>query len=245
MNTPDVFLFRRRRWILSLWLLLTALGTAVLLTRFRIDNSVGVWFPKEDPALSVYEETLASFGAYEWTLLMLETEKDYKDAGLVEIDHGPRVASTPVKPMLATLKTTRRTDPGEDMRLILADDVNLIPTTAPSGMSVPAGEVYYPPVSFFAPEKRYGDSNIPLKIDIEDDAISGISRDLDLLQTGAVVAAVHLGPLDKGLGSDHLHECVFRDKMILSPVHLRRSWRPSRVGDREAQRRKLVAETGA
>jgi hypothetical protein len=54
-----------------------------------------------------------------------------------------------------------------NMRLIIADDVNIIPTTTPAGVIVPDGESYYPPISFFAPEKRYGDSSIPLKIDIE------------------------------------------------------------------------------
>ena len=43
----------------------------------------------------------------------------------------------------------------------------LRPQTTPPGVTVPAGEEFYPPVSFFAPEKRYGDSGIALKIDID------------------------------------------------------------------------------
>ena len=54
-----------------------------------------------------------------------------------------------------------------NMRLIIADDLNIVPTTAPAGVSVPAGEEYYPPLSLFAPEKRYGDSGIALKINID------------------------------------------------------------------------------
>ena len=54
-----------------------------------------------------------------------------------------------------------------NMRLIFTDDVNIMPTTTPAGVVLPAGEDFYPPVSFFAPEKRYGDSGIALKIDIE------------------------------------------------------------------------------
>ena len=55
-----------------------------------------------------------------------------------------------------------------NMRLIFTDDINITPTlTTPDGVIVPAGEQFYPPVSFFAPEKRYGDSGIALKIDID------------------------------------------------------------------------------
>ena len=54
-----------------------------------------------------------------------------------------------------------------NMRLIFTDDINITPTTAPDGVIVPSGEQFYPPVSFFAPEKRFGDSGIALKIDLE------------------------------------------------------------------------------
>ena len=54
-----------------------------------------------------------------------------------------------------------------NMRLIFTDDVNITPMTTPAGITLPAGEDFHPPVSFFAPEKRYGDSGIALKIDID------------------------------------------------------------------------------
>ena len=54
-----------------------------------------------------------------------------------------------------------------NMRLIFTDDVNITPMTTPPGITLPTGEDYHPPVSFFAPEKRYGDSGIALKIDID------------------------------------------------------------------------------
>ena len=54
-----------------------------------------------------------------------------------------------------------------NMRLIFTDDVNITPMTTPPGITLPAGEDFHPPVSFFAPEKRYGDSGIALKIDID------------------------------------------------------------------------------
>lgn len=63
-----------------------------------------------------------------------------------------------------------------NMRLIFTDDVNITPTTPPSGVVLSAGENFYPPVSFFAPEKRYGDSGIALKIDI-DGQLGSLAKD--------------------------------------------------------------------
>jgi hypothetical protein len=54
-----------------------------------------------------------------------------------------------------------------NMRLIFTDDINITPTTLPDGVILPTGEQFYPPVSFFAPEKRFGDSGIALKIDLD------------------------------------------------------------------------------
>jgi len=54
-----------------------------------------------------------------------------------------------------------------NMRLIFTDDINITPTTLPDGVTLPTGEQFYPPVSFFAPEKRFGDSGIALKIDLD------------------------------------------------------------------------------
>ncbi|MFK7910274.1 MAG: hypothetical protein AB8F34_06685 [Akkermansiaceae bacterium] len=54
-----------------------------------------------------------------------------------------------------------------NMRLIIADDLNITPAPTPDGMVLPAGEEFHPPLSLFAPEKRYGDSGIALKIDIQ------------------------------------------------------------------------------
>lgn len=54
-----------------------------------------------------------------------------------------------------------------NMRLIVADDTNIVETTAPADMVLPAGTKYYPPLSMFAPEKRYGDSSVPIPVQIE------------------------------------------------------------------------------
>ena len=41
---------------------------------------------------------------------------------------------------------------------------------------MPNGEPYYPPLSLFAPEKRYGDSGIALKINI-DGQLGSLAKD--------------------------------------------------------------------
>lgn len=63
-----------------------------------------------------------------------------------------------------------------NMRLIFTDDINITPTTAPDGVIMPAGEQFYPPVSFFSPEKRFGDSGIALKIDL-DGQLGSLAKD--------------------------------------------------------------------
>jgi len=78
MIRPFRFLNRHRRWILGGWLLLLLGGGGLLAARFRIDNSVGVWFPAGDPELERYETFLDEFGHWEWTLILLET-KDLND----------------------------------------------------------------------------------------------------------------------------------------------------------------------
>jgi len=69
---PSETLLRLRRRILAAWIALTVVAAVVLLQGFRIDNSVGVWFPKDDPAVAEYERYLEQFGESEWTLLMVE-----------------------------------------------------------------------------------------------------------------------------------------------------------------------------
>ena len=51
-----------------------------------------------------------------------------------------------------------------NLRTYIGDDFNITPMSPPSGYS-PAGD-YYPPVSLFAPEKRYGVDLDPYQIDV-------------------------------------------------------------------------------
>jgi len=68
---PDI-IFRHSRLILGVWLVLALAGGGLFLARFDLNNSVGVWFPKDDPALAEYERVLETFGPWEWSLLLLE-----------------------------------------------------------------------------------------------------------------------------------------------------------------------------
>ncbi len=65
-------LIRRRIPILACWLVVSLGAGDLFLRGVSIDNSVGVWFPQDDPALVDYEQSLREFGESEWTLLMVE-----------------------------------------------------------------------------------------------------------------------------------------------------------------------------
>ena len=43
-------------------------------------------------------------------------------------------------------------------RLYVADSLNEVPTSIPANSGIPAGTAHYPPLSIFAPEKRFGES---------------------------------------------------------------------------------------
>lgn len=61
-----------RRAVLGLWLAATVAASGICVWRFRIDNSVGVWFATDDPALADYRRFLENFGNREWALVGLE-----------------------------------------------------------------------------------------------------------------------------------------------------------------------------
>lgn len=43
-----------------------------------------------------------------------------------------------------------------NLRLYFGDNFNSVPVPQPTGSGLPAGELFYPPISLYAPEKRYG-----------------------------------------------------------------------------------------
>lgn len=70
---------RHPRFIAGVWFALLLVSVAALTlcltgTRPVIDNSVGVWFLKDDPNLEVYERNNTAFGSKEWSILLLETK---------------------------------------------------------------------------------------------------------------------------------------------------------------------------
>lgn len=50
-----------------------------------------------------------------------------------------------------------------DSRLYIAETINAVKTTPPANSGIPAGADFYPPVSLFAPEKRFGESLTTVK----------------------------------------------------------------------------------
>jgi predicted RND superfamily exporter protein len=66
-------LIRFRGVILGAWILVWLGGALALVLNFRIDNSVGVWWPEGDPTLAQYDWFQQEFGEWEWTLVLLET----------------------------------------------------------------------------------------------------------------------------------------------------------------------------
>jgi uncharacterized protein len=81
----------RLRWaLLALWLV-TVVGSAwVYVSQFRIDNSVGIWFLADDPALQTYREHNRTFGENDWTFVLVETESIYDPEFLHELAEAVR-----------------------------------------------------------------------------------------------------------------------------------------------------------
>jgi len=73
MARSDSRFIRSRYLVFAGTLLITLCGAFLILRDFAIDNSVGIWFAQDDPALVEYERYLEEFGHSEWTLLMVET----------------------------------------------------------------------------------------------------------------------------------------------------------------------------
>jgi predicted RND superfamily exporter protein len=94
----------RFRWlIIGAWFAVTAAAGCLYLTKFRIDNSVAIWFLEDDPELASYRESLETFGEREWTYLWLKTDsvfapeflRDLQDlaARIGELDHVHRTVA--------------------------------------------------------------------------------------------------------------------------------------------------------
>lgn len=96
MNVLARLARRLRGPAVGAWFLAAAAGGGLFLARFHVDNSVGVWFPEDDPALAGYERFLDTFGPWEWSLLLVETRRPVDVALLGELGGlGRRLAALP------------------------------------------------------------------------------------------------------------------------------------------------------
>ena len=152
----------------ELWPDLLALGGDTF--PFHVDKSYS-----SRPCIAIYPERLATWlasnnGGYFDTNNSISVNVDHVNNLEIAKPPFPSDVGDLAVMLLEAKDLTAFTDGFSlvtNMRLIFTDDVNITSTTTPPGVIVPAGEQFYPPVSFFAPEKRFGDSGIALKIDID------------------------------------------------------------------------------
>ena len=152
----------------ELWPDLLALGGDIF--PFHVDKSYS-----GRPCIAIYPERLATWlasnnGGFFESNHSISVNVDYVNNLEVAKPPFPSDVGDLAVMLLEAKDLTAFTDGFSlvtNMRLIFTDDVNITPTTTPPGVTLPTGEEFHPPVSFFSPEKRYGDSGIALKIDID------------------------------------------------------------------------------
>jgi predicted RND superfamily exporter protein len=84
------FCLRHKRLVLALWSVVLLGALAGLARRLAskdaiIDNSVGVWFMKDDPELKLYDAFNDDFGRKEWGLVLVETDAVFEPAFLRDL----------------------------------------------------------------------------------------------------------------------------------------------------------------
>ena len=102
------FSLRYRRTIVAAWAALLVASIAVLGVRVLskaplVDNSVGIWFMKDDPELGVYEDFNQQFGQKEWSLVLLQADSIFDplflrdlaqiSARIAQVEHITKVLS--------------------------------------------------------------------------------------------------------------------------------------------------------
>lgn len=103
-------------------------------------------------------------------------------------------------------------------RVYIAESLNNVPAAIPANSGIPAGSLYYPPLSIFAPEKRFGES-LTIRNPIE------LRGQLSSLKTGD---ADTYNPLELLDGSDERVESAslnadltsLRSPAELPPIHM-------------------------
>lgn len=74
-------------WSLLICFFLFVIAKRLLSDQPAIDNSVGVWFLADDPALKDYQQYNQDFGEKEWTILLIKTPSIYNPVFLYELAH--------------------------------------------------------------------------------------------------------------------------------------------------------------
>ena len=102
-------------------------------------------------------------------------------------------------------------------RVYIADTLNNTPRTIPANSGIPAGSLFYPPLSIFAPEKRFGES-ISVERPVE------LTGQLNSLKTGdndTVNPLEIMDASDKRLAANILHADLvsLRSPVELPPIY--------------------------
>ena len=126
---------RFRKTLVVLWIFLVlvfSFGIARFLLSDHpvVDNSVSIWFKRNDPELVDYERYNRDFGEQEWSILLLRTSDIYsikflKDLAelserLAELEHVHKVIS------IANARDSLRLEDGVDYDVIFNEDNRLI-----------------------------------------------------------------------------------------------------------------------
>ena len=155
-----VFSRKGSQAIVVAWLAVFVAAGATAAVRFRIDNSVSVWFGADDPALATWRHAVGDFGGHEWLLLVLDQhgasdvesgrDRDSLAAAVARLPQTNLILSTAGAAGSTTLaRTLLRPDPAgrhqamliqvandldrqDNYRELLLDDIRAIGTSLPS-----------------------------------------------------------------------------------------------------------------
>lgn len=111
-----VFSRRGAQVIVAAWGAVIIAAGMTAAVRFRIDNSVSVWFGADDPALVTWRRAVEDFGGMEWLLVVLaqrgattfesDRDRDSLAAGLALLPHAGLVLTTAGAPDTSALVRT-------------------------------------------------------------------------------------------------------------------------------------------
>jgi len=155
-----VFSRKASQGILAAWLIVVAAAGATASLRFRIDNSVSVWFGAADPGLATWRRAVEDFGGREWLLVVLDQggasrpdadrHRDSLSTAIARLPNAGMVISAANAPDTSALvRTLLRPDPAagrqallvqvtndldrqDNYREVLLDDLRALTTAFPS-----------------------------------------------------------------------------------------------------------------